>query len=105
MPRQKPRKYYPPEFKARIVELHRAGRSASSLSDEFNIHPTTIRVWTYREKVDAGEVDGLTTDERAELAKLRRENAQLREEKEILKKFAAWSAQESNWTSKKRSGS
>ena len=55
--------------------------------------------WNY------GEFEGLTSDEKAELARLRREVAELREEKEILKKFAAWSAKEANWNPRKRSGS
>jgi transposase len=55
---------------------------------------------------DSGaRADGLTTDERAELAVLRRENRRLREERDILKKFAAWSAQEMDPTLTKRSGS
>ena len=102
---RRPRRQYMPECKARVVELFRAGRPVSSLSEEFDIHATTIRTWVWRARIDAGEVEGITTDERAELAELRRENAKLREEREILKKFAAWSAQESNWTPKKRSGS
>ena len=61
--------------------------------------------WVSQARVDKGERDGLTTDEKAELARLRREVSELREEKEILKKFAAWSAQEANWTPRKRSGS
>ena len=99
------RKRYPAEFKRRLLELNRAGRSFSSLQSEFGVHEQTIRVWARQAKIDAGQADGLTTDERAELARLRRQNAELLEEREILKKFAAWSAQESNWNTKKRSGS
>lgn len=99
------RKRYPTEFKRRLVELHRTGRSFSSLQSEFGVHEQTIRVWAKQMAIDAGEREGLSTEERAELAQLRRENAELREEREILKKFAAWSAQESNWNPRKRSGS
>ena len=102
---RRPRRQYMPEFKARVVELFLAGRPVSSLSEEFDVHETTIRSWVWRARIDSGQAEGLTTDERAELAELRRENSKLREERESLKKFAAWSAQESNWTPKKRSGS
>ena len=96
---------YPAEYKRRIVELVRAGRRVAELATEFDLPPPTIYRWTRQAKVDVGEQEGLTTSEKAELARLRREVAALREEKEILKKFAAWSAQEANWSPKKRSGS
>ena len=102
---EKKRPTYSAEYKKRIVDLLRAGRTVKELENELGVHATTIRDWWKRADIDAGVVDGVTTDERAELAKLRRENAQLREEREILNKFAAWSAQEGNWTSSKRSGS
>jgi transposase len=94
---------YPPEFKARLVELARSGRSLSSLEEEFKVTSTTIRSWLRQADLDQGvRKDGLTTDEKAELATLRRENARLREERDILKKAAAWFAQESVGTPKKR---
>jgi len=93
MPRTKPP--YPPEFRVRIVELARAGRSVRSLSREFGVTDTSIRTWVRQADLDAGRrTDGLTTDEKKELAQLRRENARLREERDILKKAAAWFAQE-----------
>jgi transposase len=98
-------KHYPPEFKRRVVELARSGRPVKELAREFNLHEGTIFRWVRQAEVDKGEREGLTTDEKAELARLRRENAALREEREILKKFAAWSAQEGNWGPPKRSGS
>ena len=94
-----------PEFKRRIIELVRSGRRVTEIAREFELNEPTIYRWLKQAKVDAGEREGLTTDEKVELARLRREVAALREEKEILKKFAAWSAQEANWTPKKRSGS
>lgn len=98
---------YPPEYRRRLVELVHAGRKPAELATEFGVHAVTIRNWVRQAKVDAGggKTGSLTTDERAELAKLRRQVAQLEEEREILKKFAAWSAQESNWNPRKRSGS
>jgi transposase len=96
---------YPPEYKARIVELVRAGRVPLDLAKEFDVAVQSIRNWVKQADIDGGQRPGLTTDERAELVKLRRQVAELREEREILKKFAAWSAQEANWTPKKRSDS
>jgi transposase len=97
---------YPAEFRARIVELVRAGRTPESLAKEFEPSAHCIRNWVHQADRDAGtRTDGVTTDEREELARLRRENRVLREEREILKKFAAWSVQEANRTPPKRSGS
>lgn len=105
MPGPKKRPRYAPEYKRQLLDLVRMGRKFSELAKEFGVHETTIRDWWNRAEIDGGRVEGATTDERAELVTLRRENAQLREEREILKKFAAWSAQESNWMPKKGSGS
>jgi transposase len=99
------RHYYPEEYRRRILELARAGRRLTDLAKEFKVPVSTIHRWVKQARIDRREQPGLTTDEKSELARLRREVAELREEKEILKKFAAWSAQEANWTPKKRSGS
>jgi len=96
---------YTAEYKRRLLELYRSGRTVMQLSAEFGVYHTTIREWIQQADIDQGTVEGLTTDERAELVRLRRENAKLQEEREILKKFAAWSAQEANWNTKKRSDS
>jgi len=86
---------YPPEFRERILELVRAGRSPGSLAREFDPSEQCIRNWIQQADRDAGRrTDGVTTDERTELQRLRRENATLREEREILKKAAAWFARE-----------
>ena len=91
----KKRKKYPGEFKKQMVELVRRGRSPEELSKEFDPTPQTIRNWVAQADRDEGRrEDGLTTKEREELNKLRRENERLREEREILKKAAAWFAQE-----------
>ena len=105
MPPRKKRTTYSAEYKKRLVDLVRAGRKVSELSREFGVHISSIHDWVRKTEVDEGLVEGVTTDERTELARLRRENGQLREEREILKKFAAWSAQEGNWAPSKRSGS
>ena len=104
MPRT--RRAYPPEFCQQIVELHRAGRSPVELAREFEPNEQTIRNWIAQADLDEGRRrDGLTTVERAELRKLRKENRQLRVEREILAKAAAWFARESDPISKKSSGS
>jgi|SRR5918995_6683996 transposase len=91
----KSRRPYPLEYRQRIVELVRAGRSPESVAREFEPTAQCIRNWVRQADRDAGRrSDGLTTDERTELQRLKRENATLREEREILKKAAAWFARE-----------
>lgn len=86
---------YPPEYRQRMIDLVRAGRTPESLAKEFEPSAMTIRNWVRQADLDSGRrSDGLTTTEREELSKLRRENRVLREEREILKKAAAWFAQE-----------
>ena len=86
---------YAPEYRRRIVELARAGRSLKELAREFEPSVESIRQWVRQAQLDSGERDdGLTTSEREELVRLRRENRVLREEREILSKAAAWFAQE-----------
>jgi transposase len=95
MPRTHPP--YAPEYRERIIELVRSGRSPESLAHEFEPSAQCIRNWVRQAERDTGRrTDGLTTDERAELQHLRRENARLREEREILKKAAAWFARETD---------
>lgn len=104
MPRS--HKPYPAEYRRRIVELARAGRSLAELAREFEPTENCIRNWVKQADLDKGRRhDGLTTDERAELIQLRREVRVLREEKEILKKAAAWFAQETGSTPSRRSSS
>jgi len=91
----KSRKPYPPEFKRRLVEMVRAGRQPEELAEKFEPTAQSIRNWVAQADRDDGHrQDGLTTDEREELRRLRRENKVLREEREILKKAAAWFARE-----------
>ena len=90
-----PRRPYPPEFRRRMVELVRAGRTPEELGREFEPTAQAIRNWVRQADLDEGRRDdGLTTAEREELRRLRRENRQLREEREILAKAAAWFARE-----------
>ena len=88
---------YPPEFRQRIVELVRKGRTPEELGRQFEPSAQAIRNWVKQVALDAGErTDGLTTAEREELRRLRREVRQLREERVILSKAAAWFARETN---------
>ena len=88
---------YPEEFRNKIVELVRSGRSPYELSKEFEPTAVTISSWVKQADLDEGRrADGLTTDERNELARLRRENKRLRLEREILAKAAAWFARETD---------
>jgi transposase len=97
---------YAPEYRQRIIELARAGRSLSELARQFEPTVETIRTWVKQAELDEGlRSDGLTTEERTELNRLRRENRVLREEREILKKAAAWFAQETGTTPSRRSDS
>ena len=90
-----------------MVELVCSGRSPEALGHEFEPSAQSIRHWVRQADLDEGRRhDGLTTEEREELVRLRRENRTLREEREILKKAAAWFAQETTTSNPvKRSGS
>ncbi len=104
MPRTRPP--YAEEFRQQILELVRAGRTPEELAHEFEPTAQTIRNWLKQAELDAGERhDGLTSTERAELARLRRENKQLRLEREILAKAAAWFARETDSVPPKSSSS
>ena len=102
----KTRPAYPAEFRRQIVELVRAGRTPEELAREFEPSAQSIRNWVGQADRDEGRrEDGLTTVEREELRRLRRENRQLREEREILAKAAAWFARETEQLPPKSSGS
>ena len=86
---------YSAEFRRRMVELVRSGRTAEELSREFEPSADSIRYWVRQSDLDEGHrEDGLTSAEREELTRLRRENRRLQEEREILSKAAAWFARE-----------
>lgn len=92
---KKYRKPYPREFKEQMVALVRSGRTPESLASEFEPTAQAIRSWVRQADRDAGQrQDGLTSPERKELQRLRRENRNLRVEREILGKAAAWFARE-----------
>ena len=86
---------YPPEYRQRLIELVRAGHTPEELARKFEPTAQAIRNWVGQADRDAGRrQDGLTTEEREELRRLRREVKGLREERDILKKAAAWFARE-----------
>jgi transposase len=104
MPKTRPP--YPPEFRQQMVELVRAGRTPGELAREFEPTAQAIRNWLKQADRDDGRRDdGVTTDEREELGRLRRENRQLRMEREILAKAAAWFARETDSIPKESSSS
>lgn len=91
----KAHKKYSPEYRRRLVELVRAGRTAESLGRQYEVSAQSIRNWVRQSDLDEGRrSDGLTTAEREELVRLRRDNKRLREERDILKRAAAWFAKE-----------
>lgn len=95
MPRSRPP--YPAAFREQIVALARAGRSVPDLAREFEPSEQTIYAWLKKADRDDGKrVDGLTSAEHEELCRLRKENRQLRMEREILAKAAAWFARETD---------
>jgi transposase len=91
----RPRRSFTPEFKAEIVERCLAGdRTVAQVARDFDLTETAVRKWVNQAEVDAGRREGLTSDEREELVRLRRENRQLREDVGILKRATAFFAQE-----------
>jgi transposase len=93
VPRTRPA--YPSEFRREAIELLRAGRTPAELSESLGVSQQTLRNWRRQDQVDRRERDdGVRTDERVELARLRRENLRLRQERDLLKRAAAFFATE-----------
>jgi transposase len=89
---------YPPEFRAEAIRLARtSGKSQRQIADELGMTGETLRLWLKQADLDEGKrQDGLTSDEQEELRRLRREVRILRDEREILKKAAAFFARETD---------
>ena len=86
---------YPAEFREEAVRLARSsGKRTSEIAADLGVSYETLRKWLKQDQVDGGNAPGLTTSEREELRKLRRENRILKEEREILRKAAAYFARE-----------
>ena len=96
MPRTRPP--YPPEFRAEAVRLVRSGgKLISEVAEDLGVSEQTLRNWVRQGDLDDGRrSDGLTSSEQEELRRLRRENRVLRQEREILKKAAAFFARETD---------
>ena len=93
MPRTRPP--YPPEFRRQAIELLRSGTPLKRVASELGVSEQTLRNWRRQDQVDRHERDdGLTSDEREELRRLRRENARLKQERDLLKRAAAFFAAE-----------
>ena len=91
----KRRRPYPPQFKRGAVELYRrSGRSIVTVAGEIGVAPESLRKWNLQHEVEVGEREGLTSDERARLGELERENQRLRMERDLLKRAAAFFAKE-----------
>ena len=100
----KTRTAYPPAFRQPMIERVRAGRSPEDLAREFEPTAQTVRNGVAQVDRDEGRRnDGLSTAEREELRRLRRENRRLREEREILSKATAWFARETDARKSSRS--
>jgi transposase len=86
---------YPPEFKEEAVRLMRSSeKPLAQISRELDVSEQTLRNWRKQEEIDEGRREGLTTDEKEELRRLRRENKVLRQEREVLRKATAFFARE-----------
>jgi transposase len=91
MPRTRPS--YPDDFRREAVQMVCAGRTVPDVAKSLGVSPQSLRNWVKQSQLDRHERDdGLTTDERAELARLRRENARLQQERDLLKRAAAFFA-------------
>ena len=96
--RRRKRRAFTPEFKAEAVRLCRVGdRSIAQVAADLDLTETTLREWVKRSDIDAGKgpPEALTTAEREELARLRRENKRLTMERDTLKAAATFFAKES----------
>ena len=93
----KTRPAYPEEFRREAVQMLRAGRTPRELAESLGVSEQTLRNWRRQDQRDRHERDdGLTSDEREELRRLRRENARLKQERDLLKRAAAFFAAEVN---------
>ena len=91
----RPRRSFTPEFKAEIVERCQAGdRTVAQVARDFDLTETAVRAWVHQAEIDGGDRDGLTSGEREELSRLRRENRRLQADVDLLKRATAFFAKE-----------
>ncbi len=91
----RPRRSFTPEFKAEIVGRCQAGdRTVAQVARDFDLTETAVRSWVHQAEIDAGSRDGLSSDERAELSRLRRENRRLQADVDLLKRATIFFAKE-----------
>jgi transposase len=89
------RRAFTPEFKADIVQRCQAGdRSIPEVARDFDLVESAVRRWVEQAEIDSGKRDGLTSDEREELSRLRRENRRLQADVDLLKRATAFFAKE-----------
>jgi transposase len=94
MPKTRPP--FPAEFRREAVKLMRdSGKPVPELAKDLGVSENTLRNWSRQAEVDAGEREGLTSEQLEELRRLRRENRTLQMEREVLKKAAVFFARES----------
>ncbi len=92
---KRPRRSFTREYKAEVVDLVRqSGSTVASVARDLDLTETVVRAWVKQADIDDGDRAGLTSTERAELARLRKENKVLREERDILKRATAFFARE-----------
>jgi transposase len=93
--KRRPRRSFSDEFKSEVIDLCRSGeKSIPEVARDLDLTESAVRRWVVQAEIDAGNRVGLTTDEREELARLRKENRVLREERDILKRATAFFAKE-----------
>jgi transposase len=93
----RPRRQFTDEFKRDAVALVRtSGRPIAQIAQELGIYDSTLGNWVRQDRIDRGEAEGLTTEERARLTELERENARLRMERELLKRTVAFWVKETS---------
>jgi transposase-like protein len=93
---KRPGRRFSDEFKRDAVEIvHSSGKSIAQVARELGIYDSTLGSWVKQDEINRGVRDGVTTDEREEMSELRRENARLRMERELLKRAVAFWVRES----------
>ena len=91
----RPRRSFTPEFKAEIAERCHAGdRTIAQVARDFDLTETAVRSWVHQAEIDSGQREGLSSDEREELSRLRRENRRLQADVDLLKRATAFFAKE-----------